>query len=187
MITQAIENIASISEENSASVEEVSASAEEMSAQVTQVTGSARALADTAQTLRETVNQFKLHKENLEETLSVIETFRKAHLTWVERVENMARGGKVVLIEEVPDHHHCALGRWYDGRGQREWGKHDSFAPINGPHEAFHKALRECVLAYKQQNKSAFEQNLSALKRHSHDCENAILNLKKQISNSRKA
>ena len=40
-VTQSIENIASVSEENSASVEEVSASAEEMSAQVEEVSAAA--------------------------------------------------------------------------------------------------------------------------------------------------
>jgi hypothetical protein len=42
---QAVENIASISEENGASTEEVSASTEEMSAQVEEVTASAQSLA----------------------------------------------------------------------------------------------------------------------------------------------
>jgi methyl-accepting chemotaxis protein len=59
-ISQAIENIASVSEENSAAVEEVSASTEEMTAQVEEVTASANVLSMMAQTLKEVVNQFKL-------------------------------------------------------------------------------------------------------------------------------
>ena len=59
-VMDAIENIASVSEENSASVEEVSASAEEMSAQVEEVTASAMALEEMASVLQETIAQFKL-------------------------------------------------------------------------------------------------------------------------------
>lgn len=59
-ITSAIENIASISEENSAAVEEVSASAEEMSAQVEEVSASAQSLADMANELETIVARFTL-------------------------------------------------------------------------------------------------------------------------------
>jgi hypothetical protein len=62
-VTQSIENIASISEENSAAVEEVSASAEEMSAQVEEVTASAQSLAEMAQALQQVVARFKLAQE----------------------------------------------------------------------------------------------------------------------------
>jgi methyl-accepting chemotaxis protein len=57
---QSVENIASISEESSASVEEVSASAEEMTAQVQEVGASAEEMAGMAAALREAVSRFNL-------------------------------------------------------------------------------------------------------------------------------
>ena len=59
-VSRAIENIASVSEENSAAVEEVSASTEEMTAQVEEVTASAQTLEGMAQKLRQIIDQFKL-------------------------------------------------------------------------------------------------------------------------------
>jgi ABC-type transporter Mla subunit MlaD len=59
-VTHAIENIASISEENSAAAEEVSATVEEVSAQVEEVTASAQSLSAMAQELQALVVQFKL-------------------------------------------------------------------------------------------------------------------------------
>jgi hypothetical protein len=64
-----IENIASVSEENAASVEEVSASTEEMSAQVEEVTASAQSLAEMANELQQVVGQFKLTNENPQENM----------------------------------------------------------------------------------------------------------------------
>jgi methyl-accepting chemotaxis protein len=58
-LNQAIENIASVSEQNSAAVEEVSASTEEVSAQVEEVSASAASLLEMAQQLRDIVAQFK--------------------------------------------------------------------------------------------------------------------------------
>jgi hypothetical protein len=59
-LTQAIENIASVSEENSAAVEEVSASTEEVSAQVEEVSASAASMMEMAQNLQQVVAQFTL-------------------------------------------------------------------------------------------------------------------------------
>jgi methyl-accepting chemotaxis protein len=59
-VTHAIDNIASVSQENSASFEEVSASTEEMSAQTSEVSISAATLRKMAEDLHVTVAQFKL-------------------------------------------------------------------------------------------------------------------------------
>jgi len=59
-VTQSIENIAGISEENSASAEEVAAAVEEANAQVEEITASAQSLSEMAQTLQALVAQFTL-------------------------------------------------------------------------------------------------------------------------------
>jgi methyl-accepting chemotaxis protein len=61
-VTAAMDNIASVSEENSAAVEEVSASAEEMSAQVQEVTASVQTLAEMSRNLQELVDGFRLNE-----------------------------------------------------------------------------------------------------------------------------
>jgi methyl-accepting chemotaxis protein len=59
-VTQAIESIASVSEETAPPLKKSSASTEEMSAQVEEVTASAQSLAELAQNLQVLVNRFKL-------------------------------------------------------------------------------------------------------------------------------
>jgi len=61
-VMQSIENVASVSEENSAAVEEVSASAEEMSAQVEEVTASADELSKMSSNLHNLVQRFQLQE-----------------------------------------------------------------------------------------------------------------------------
>lgn len=60
VVTQSIEDIASISEQNSAAVEQVSASAMEMSEQVEEVTKSVNGLTGMARSLQTTLAQFNL-------------------------------------------------------------------------------------------------------------------------------
>ena len=59
-VRASIENISSISEENSAAVEEVSASTEEVSAQVSEFRNSIHQLSEMAQRMRENADKFKL-------------------------------------------------------------------------------------------------------------------------------
>jgi methyl-accepting chemotaxis protein len=61
-VSQAIENIASVSEENSAAIEEASAAAEEMSAQVQKAGAAAHSLVGLAGSLKEVVAQFKIER-----------------------------------------------------------------------------------------------------------------------------
>lgn len=60
VVTQSVDNIASVSEENSAAMEEVSASTEEMSTRVNEVTTAVQSLAQMSQALQGEISQFKL-------------------------------------------------------------------------------------------------------------------------------
>lgn len=154
-VTGAIENIASVSEENSAAVEEVSASAEEMSAQVEEVAASARSLEEMAQNLKEIVRQFKLQQGARSNLLDEIETFKKAHLKWAERVERAAAGAETLHADQVPAHTDCSLGRWYYGLGKREFGSHPEYQAIEADHIRFHELLREFAANQKNGHHAA--------------------------------
>jgi len=178
-VTGAIENIASVSEENSAAVEEVSASAEEMSAQVEEVAASARSLEEMAQNLKEIVRQFKLQQTSRSDLLDEIETFQKAHLRWVERVEKAASGAETLRVSDVPAHTDCALGKWYYGLGKREFGAHSEFKAVEADHIRFHDLLRE--FAANQKNGHHGAQMLKEIKQVAKQVDEKLESLKRVI------
>ncbi len=147
-VTMAIESIASVSEENSAAIEEVSASAEEMSAQVEEVTASAQSLAELAQSLQKVVQQFKLQQDCGDDVACNIENYKRAHLDWVRKVEDMQNGGGT--IKSVPSHEDCVFGRWYYGDGMRQYGRNPKFVAIEDEHIKFHKLLHDFVDTYNK-------------------------------------
>ena len=180
-VTQAIESIASVSEENSAAVEEVSASAEEMSAQVEEVTASAQSLSEMAQALQALVKQFKLSAEGEATAEEVIETFKQAHLNWVNRVDRMLAGGEIIKAEEMTSHTDCALGRWYRGRGQAEWGRLPEFKAIEAPHRDVHQSLAAILQAHRRSDTAAAQTGLGQLRRASQAVVAALETLKRRI------
>jgi methyl-accepting chemotaxis protein len=164
-VTQAIENIASVSEENSAAVEEVSASAEEMSAQVEEVSNSAKHLSDLAQQLKEVMYRFKLDTTSRGEMESQIDTFKNAHIKWVERARKQLEGVESIHAKEIQEHTTCSLGKWYYGRGKSECNGQSAFDAIEKPHEDFHRVLHQFVEMYEKQGKKAATPILADLTR----------------------
>lgn len=186
-VTQAIENIASVSEENSAAVEEVSAAAEEMSAQAEEVTASAQSLSQMAQELQTVVAQFKLSTETTVERQNIIKTFKRAHLDWVARAESMLAGNSIIHEYEVTSHTECALGRWYFGRGQHEWGRLPEFQAIDAPHRAAHESLVVLVRAYERGQNKVAATALTDLKRASQQVIDALDRLEQRVGHDMSA
>lgn len=166
-VTQAIENIASVSEENSAAVEEVSASAEEMTAQVEEVSKSAKHLSDLAQQLKEVMFRFKLDKTNYSEMDEQIETFKAAHVKWVERAKNHLDGIEYIDSKQIPDHTSCSLGKWYYSRGRAECSGKNEFDAIDKPHAEFHRTLVQFVETMDKHGKKAAAPVMADLSRQS--------------------
>lgn len=149
-VSTAIGSVASISqataagaEEMGASAEEVSASAQLVSAALAEQTASIQEVhtaADELKTmsarLQELVHQFKLEKgENMVEQF---QTFRAAHVRWVERVEAMVAGGPMIPKKELVSHKTCAFGKWYYGIGKSAFSHVREFCYMEEPHERIH-------------------------------------------------
>ena len=145
-VTTAVESIASVSEENSASVEEVSASTEEMSAQVEEVTASAHELSSIADGLAIMVSQFKLSNER--NLAKIIPVLKLEHQRWVHRLDELLDGKTTIKAESVETHETCRLGRWYYGRGKKDFSNIESFRAIEEPHKHLHARVRQAVADY---------------------------------------
>lgn len=141
-VNQAMENIASVSEENSASAEQISASTEQMSAQVQELAASAHTLREIAQLLQETTLLYNLDKQSSADVSNEIETFKQAHLKWVERLQRAFSGLETILPQDVPAHTECSLGKWYYGIGKQKFGHFAEFEAIEPDHIQFHEILK---------------------------------------------
>jgi methyl-accepting chemotaxis protein len=152
-VSDAVESIAAVSEENSAAAEEVSATTEEMSAQVEEVVASAATLAEMAGQLDQLVGRFTLAGH--EGLAAQVEVFKKAHLRWVDRVHGLLEGRDKWVAADVPDHHGCSLGKWYDAVGSARFGALAAFGAIEAPHESFHGAVRAVIEAHDRGDRNA--------------------------------
>ncbi len=129
-----------------------------------EVTASVTSLMNMAQSLQEVCMQFKLHETDNSELISEVETFKQAHLGWVNKAEDMQQGGAVINVNSIPAHIDCSLGRWYYGIGKGRFGQTQEFLEIEAPHRKFHELLNEYVVTYANHGSGGAQPILNQLK-----------------------
>ncbi len=129
-------------------VEKVVQTSQIVQAQIETIQGLDKQKAQTAaivEKLMFSLGRFRLtDEETFEEK---IETFKRAHLKWVERVERMVHHGEMIPRDQLVSHKKCALGTWYYSLGQQQFGHLPEFCAIEPPHERLHQIAAQAVEA----------------------------------------
>ncbi|MCS7190022.1 MAG: CZB domain-containing protein, partial [Fimbriimonadales bacterium] len=185
-----IEQIAAIAQQSSAASEEMLASAETTSQALQQMAAlSQQAAANAEQTSRIVQAQIaaiqELNQRNAETSAAIeklmfslgrfrlteresfeekINTFKRAHLKWVERVERMVHHGEMIPRDQLVSHRHCALGNWYYSLGQQQFGHLPEFRAIEPPHERLHQIAAQAVDAMERGDKAQAERCLEEIR-----------------------
>jgi methyl-accepting chemotaxis protein len=87
---------------------------------------------------------------------------------------------------EVPDHHSCRLGKWYDGIRDETIRNHPAFKALIGPHERVHSIARKALEAAAAENTSAMIEALRMLDEAGAEVERGLDGLAALLSESEK-
>ncbi len=81
-------------------------------------------------------------------TRLMLEAAKDDHKQFVHRIlAEAARAGAGQRTDDVPDHHHCRLGRWYETLGQAHFGELSAFRALEAPHAQIHATARQLLEA----------------------------------------
>jgi methyl-accepting chemotaxis protein len=78
---------------------------------------------------------------------------KAAHFNWKMKLSSVVAGYQHINEKEIPDHHQCAFGKWYD-KAPAELRNAPAFSEIGIRHEAVHKKVREAVALQNKNNAS---------------------------------
>ena len=67
------------------------------------------------------------------------------HVLFKQRVVDTCMGVDNWKSSEVPDHHHCRLGKWYDGISSQTMQHMPAFAALVEPHKTVHESARHAL------------------------------------------
>ncbi len=167
-VTDALQSVAEVGQENGKAVADVAQAAGSIAGEIESVTASATRLAQLAEQMKQVVHQFKLTQSTDAELHEEFETFKRAHVGWVERARSWIAGTEAVPAE-IPDHATCALGRWHSGRSALEHGHLPEFQAVEEPHRRFHGQLTRLASSIKAGRATEVRTEVEALARTSQE------------------
>lgn len=85
---------------------------------------------------------------------------KTAHLSWKIQLEAVLHGRSKLQPEQIPDHHTCAFGKWYDNV-QQEFSHSQVFKDIAAHHKAVHVSVIEAVKCYNSGNIEGAKKHLA--------------------------
>jgi len=81
---------------------------------------------------------------------SLLEMARIDHVLFKKRVVDTVTGHDDWAATAMPDHHHCRLGKWYDGIKNEKIKNHPAFRGLVAPHKAVHDVGHRALHAAEQ-------------------------------------
>ncbi len=104
--------------------------------------------------LKKMVNGFKVKEEAFN-----IGKVKAAHFNWKMRLTAVLKGHQILQVGEIPNHHQCDFGKWYDNAPERLTSL-SVFKEIGVHHKAVHLKVAEAVEHYNNKNSTAAESSI---------------------------
>lgn len=78
-----------------------------------------------------------------------LQAAKSDHMIWRKQLAEMVAGHAALDPNELADHHHCRLGKWYYAQADSRMISHRSFKAIEEPHAKLHQLGIAAARAYK--------------------------------------
>ncbi|MGE5653934.1 MAG: methyl-accepting chemotaxis protein [Bacillota bacterium] len=72
------------------------------------------------------------------------------HLLWRWRVYNMLLGYEKIDVATIGTHKDCRLGKWYYSDGQTKYENNSAFTALESPHIRLHELAKTAAIAYER-------------------------------------
>ena len=108
------------------------------------------------------------------------------HVIFKQRTIDACMGRDNWKSEEVPDHHNCRLGKWYDAVKDPAVRNHPTFAALIEPHKRVHATAKAALEASARDDQAATAEALMALDQASFDVIEGLDELSKVMRDVRK-
>lgn len=97
----------------------------------------------------------------------MLELAKSDHRSFTGKVYSCLKGRADLEPSQLPDHHSCRFGKWYETEGQNICGMLPGFKLIASPHEKIHSLAKEAVSAYNAGDSEKAENLYSSIEEES--------------------
>ena len=143
-IAAAVDEQSAASGEVASNIEKTSSIARSMESLSGEVVHDVNRLIDVVEALRGTTAAFRTNGNGM----LIIDRARTDHIMFVNKIHAHLRGDMRIDANQLPDHHHCRFGKWYDNEGRALCGSFQSYRDIDAPHARIHALAKEAIAAH---------------------------------------
>ena len=160
--SQSLQQMAALSKQAAANAEQTNQLVQEQVTVIQALSAQSQETSAIVEKLNFTLGRFRItEQESFEEQIN---TFKRAHLKWVERVERMVHHGEMIPRDQLVSHKKCALGTWYYSVGQQQFGHLPEFQAIESPYARLHQIAAQAVEAIEKGDRARAEQLLNEIR-----------------------
>ncbi|HYD29914.1 MAG TPA: protoglobin domain-containing protein [Azospirillaceae bacterium] len=94
----------------------------------------------------------------------IIDQAKNDHVALVGKVTDAVEGRHSMNAADLPTHHTCRLGRWYDNINDPSTCRLPAYLALSGPHQAVHEAARHALLAVSEGDAVVARREIERLK-----------------------
>jgi methyl-accepting chemotaxis protein len=144
-VVENITNVTRLMSSTASSVTEQSAAINEIARSIDMIKEMTERCSENAElALEASNNSAKLVDERLAEFQqmnipnAVMDYAKSDHITWKKKLAAMLVGKSKLTADELADHHHCRLGKWYYGITDSKMKECENYRNIEEPHAQVH-------------------------------------------------
>ena len=179
-IATAVDEQSATSEEVAGNIEKIADIAKQMETMSSDVLHEANVLAGVGEELRNETSGFKTHASQL----MILDLAKTDHRVFVGKIASCLKGDVSLDPAQLPDHHGCRFGKWYDTEGRQLCGSFANFRAIEQPHERIHRLAKEAVIAYRGHDQNKAERLYTEVEQVSHEIVHLLDAIKRECKSS---
>ena len=112
---------------------------------------------------------------------------RDRHRQWIDTLQQVLDGKNTLTVQQAGSHESCALGKWIDATGLKEYGAIDDIRVLEKAHKEFHHHVRNVLLHKGKGEDSLAQQELDVVEQSSHRILELTTSVERQVLESRNA
>ncbi len=151
-VNENINQASTVNKEVTEDITRIQSDAEGVAAVSADIFELATEMKNNTHTMEELVKEFKIKDEVFD-----IGDIKAGHFNWKIKLTSVLKGYQHLQPSEIPDHHQCDFGRWYDN-APASISTLPVFKEIGHHHKRVHEKVTEAVEYFNAQNKKAAQQ-----------------------------
>ena len=149
-VSAKMEEVSGILQQQTEATNEISTGINQVAAKTSENTDRVTSISDAIGRANDCISERVEHWQRSDSPIAMVETAKMDHVLFKKRITDALMGKTHLTSGEVPDHHNCRFGKWFDGVSDATLTEKAQWRQIVDPHSRVHEAGKLALDAFNQ-------------------------------------